>query len=77
MDMTLEQEEREAEKEQAKMWIEYLSMTFAQQPLGKPDAQYKRAKQDFENALMPKTKTPQKKYEWDFEREERERLEGR
>ena len=66
MDMTLENEEFEAEKEQARMWIDYLSRTYAQQPMGEPNPQYKRAKREFENMLMPAPKAPTQSYEWDF-----------
>lgn len=66
MDMTLEREKKNAEKEQLEWWIDYLSRTFSQQPMGNPDSQYIQAKRDFERMLMPTPKAPTRVYEWDF-----------
>lgn len=76
MDMALDAEEREMEQEQARMWIDYLSRTFAQQPMAEPDQQYKRAKKEFEDMLMPTPKAPTQTFEWDFSLLERHK-EGR
>lgn len=71
MDMELEQERAKAEQEKAKMYIQYLSNIFSQPQEGKPDPKFKRAKEEFESLLMPKTgqkeKGPSKTYEWDFD----------
>lgn len=76
MHMKIKQEEQEAEKEQAKMWINYLTALFTQPSLGgKEDPQFARAKKEFVDSLMPKPKQkqeqlngPAKVYDWDFEK---------
>lgn len=73
MDNLLDEERRKAEEEQIKMWVNYLSMVFAQPSMDKPSAKYKKAKNEFENAIKPQIsrRRKKKKYEWDFERQAR------
>lgn len=60
----------EAEKEQAKMWISYLTALFTQPSLGgKEDPQFAQARKEFIETIKPKKKDelkgPAKVYEWD------------
>lgn len=70
MNMKSKQEEMEAEKEQAKMWIAYLTAVFTQPSLGgKEDPNFARARKEFIDSITPKPrieeKGPAKVYEWD------------
>jgi len=70
MDMELEQEREKAEREKARMYIQYLSNIFSQPQEGKPDPKFARAKKEFESLLMPKGNQKEKDaktYEWDFD----------
>ncbi|WP_342512790.1 hypothetical protein MKY34_19615 [Sporosarcina sp. FSL K6-1522] len=68
MDLHLEKEEQEAEKERARVWLNYLTTIFTQPSYGKEDPQFKRARQDFIKAIQPEQKAePAKVYNWDFE----------
>ncbi|MCP3026601.1 hypothetical protein [Halobacillus sp. A5] len=75
MDMELQQEETESEKEQHRMWLNYLSMIYSQRPEGKEPPRLQKAREDFHNVIKPKDKVkpseqygPAKVYDWDFER---------
>lgn len=73
MSMKIKQEEQEAEKEQAKMWINYLTAVFTQPSFGgKEDPQFARSRKEFVDSIMPQKKEPVKElngpakvYEWD------------
>lgn len=75
MNMQMTKEEMEAEKEQAKMWINYLTAVFTQPSFGgEEDPSFTQAKKEFANFLMPKQKqlpneppNPEaEKAEWNF-----------
>ena len=73
MGMQMTKEEQEAEKEQAKMWINYLTAMFTQPSFsGKEDPQFVQARKEFVEQLKPKAKKPKtgeqssKVIEWDF-----------
>ncbi|MER2090922.1 MAG: hypothetical protein ABS920_14380 [Sporosarcina sp.] len=68
MDLHLEKDEQEAEKERARVWLNYLTTVFTQPSFGKEDAQLTQARRDFIKAIQPEQKPgPAKVYDWDFE----------
>lgn len=76
MDMALEKDESEVEKEKHRIWMQYLSMIYAQRPspMEKESPQTRRAREEFVQAIKPKENKqienigPAKVYDWDFER---------
>ncbi|WP_313429800.1 hypothetical protein [Siminovitchia terrae] len=67
MDMKLEEDEREAEKEKARVWLDFLVATFTQ-PSFEKDHKFEQAKREFIQSIQPKeNKGPAKVYDWDFE----------
>lgn len=73
MEMELEQDLALAERRKAELYIQYLSNIFSRPQEGKPNPKFLRAKEEFENLLMPssneKSENPKKSYEWDFDPE--------
>ena len=68
MDLQLEKEEKEAEKERARVWLNYLTTVFTQPSHGKEDAKLTQARREFIKAIQPEQKPgPAKVYDWDFE----------
>ncbi|WP_128738587.1 hypothetical protein [Lederbergia galactosidilytica] len=68
MDLQLEKEEQEAEKEKARVWLNYLTAMFTQPSYGKEDPKLTQARNDFIKAIQPKQEHgPAKVYDWDFE----------
>lgn len=73
MDMELEKDEAEAEKERYRIWMHYLSLLYSQRPEGKEPPKLKQARDEFVNAIKPQEKQPDqigpaKVYDWDFEK---------
>lgn len=75
MDMELEKDEGEVEKEQHRLWMNYLSLIYSQRPEEKEPPSKKRAREEFVETLKPKQKPssqqqlgPAEVYDWDFER---------
>lgn len=67
MDLQLEKEEQEAEKEKARVWLDFLVATFTQ-PSFEKNPKFEQAKKEFIQTIQPKdNKGPAKVYDWDFE----------
>lgn len=68
MEMKLEEDEQEAEKEKARVWLNFLVATFTQPSFGEKDPKFEQAKREFVQSIQPSApKGPAKVYDWDFE----------
>lgn len=68
----MERDEVEAEKDRARLYMEFLIAVFAQRPQGKEDSDFARERQKFVEQLKPKkTDEPKqietKVFDWDEE----------
>ncbi|ANU13462.1 hypothetical protein B481_1993 [Planococcus halocryophilus Or1] len=68
MDMELKKENQQAERERARVWLNYLVNVFTQPSMGKEDPKFAMAKKEFIESIKPEQKKGQAKvYEYDFE----------
>ena len=67
----MEQDEHEAEKERARLYMEFLIAIYAQRPQGKEDRDFAEARKQFADKLKPQERKPErvetKVYDWDEE----------
>ena len=73
MDMALEKDEEEAEKEKHRIWMQYLSLIYSQKSEGKEPAKLSQARNEFVKSIQPtvkneQNKVPAKVYHWDFKK---------
>lgn len=69
MSLTLEQQEMEAEREKARVYLNYLANVYAQPSMGKEDAQIKQGRKEFLDSITPKlpgsAKGQAQVFDWD------------
>ena len=71
-------DEERYEKEVNDRWLDFLSRMHSHPMMAEPNAEQKRAREDFIDMIIPKNKNAEsaKPYEWDFDTLEQFRAKG-